>query len=152
MKKPAILRMVAAVVVPGLSFSQAQAPKPPETNFVVLRSDVYTTETKRECPSSDGFFKGLCEGMKDKPVSRTSDQAVVVDAGQVHGYLLECRENTLPLCEPLTAGERLQGHLKGGRLVLKVNGKNRTYRILKSVYDPAAEKKQSEGAGVVRMP
>src|ERR1035441_6003226 len=57
-----------------------------------------------------GFPRGLCEGMKSKPIGRTYHRAAVVDAGRVHRYLVECQEHSLPRCEPLTAGEKLRGY------------------------------------------
>ena len=41
---------------------EASFPKPPETDFVVLGSDAYTTETQRECGSGGGFSPGPVRG------------------------------------------------------------------------------------------
>jgi hypothetical protein len=106
----------------------------PETDFIVLSSDHYVVETPRDCSGKVGFFKGLCEGQGPRREDRCT--TLLADAQRLHSYTVECRE-------PLTAGQKVSGYVRGGNLVLQIDGKTRTYGILKSrLLESTTEKKK----------
>ena len=117
---------------------QAQAPRmassgSPETDFIVLSSDHRVVETPRDC-SGKGFLKGLCEGQGPRREDHCT--ALLADARRLQSYTVECRK-------PLTAGQKVSGYVRGGNLVLQIDGETRTYGILKSqLLKPTTEKRK----------
>jgi hypothetical protein len=106
----------------------------PETDFIVLSSDHHVVETPRDCSGKVGFFKGLCEGQGPRREDHCT--ALLADAQRRQSYTVECRE-------PLTAGQKVPGYVRGGNLVLQIDGKTRTYGILKSqLLESTTEKKK----------
>jgi hypothetical protein len=95
----------------------------PETDFIVLSSDHRVVETPRDCSGMVGFFKGVCEGQGPRREDHCT--ALLADAQRLRSYTVECRK-------PLTAGQKVSGYVRGGNLVLQIDGGTRTYGILKS--------------------
>jgi hypothetical protein len=133
-----LIRMSALALLltaPILLAEKPARPEPPQAEFVVLTSEAYTTQTPRDCSGKEGFYKGLCEGQGPRRENHCT--ALLADAQRLHSYVVQCND-------PLTAGEKVRGYVKGGRLVVQIDGKTRTYSILKSQLLDAPEKKPKE--------
>ena len=114
--------------------------------FIVLASDTHITEAQDHVGGLLG--SRTAEGRQTAHTREvTHHTAEVTDAERIHDYLVECNggrglEGRLASgCQPLSAGQKLWGYVKGGNLVVQIDGKTRTYSILKSGYNPANEKK-----------
>jgi hypothetical protein len=143
-----LIRMIALalpLISPLLLAEKPARPEPPETEFVVLTSEAYTTQTSRDCSGKEGFYKGLCEGQGPRRENHCT--ALLADAERLHSYVVECHD-------PLTAGEKVRGYIKGGKLVVQIDGKTRTYSILKSqlLDAPAMKPKEDVASPAVSSP